>query len=339
MLQQTRVESVIPYYRRWMERFPDVAALARADMDDVLHAWVGLGYYSRARNLHRAAREVRDRFGGDLPSDPAVLRSLPGIGPYSAGAIASIAFGVVTPAVDGNVKRVLARLLDLPAPTATELRRHAAALVDPHRPGDFNQALMELGATICTPRSPDCPACPLLSGCVALARGTVLQRPERMVRPAVPRRVFAVGVVVDAQGRVLVRRRPEEGLLGGLWEFPAMEVGGADGVEEGSRLAVRSATEPWSSHLAGKALDAVHHAFTHFRASYHAYLFVADGSMLETGEGVGRWFSPEGLDGLALPVAQRRIWVRARRALSDARVQAAFAHSLRGPLVNGSVQG
>jgi A/G-specific adenine glycosylase len=338
MLQQTRVESVIPYYRRWMERFPDVAALAGAEVDDVLHAWEGLGYYSRARNLHRAAQEVRDRFAGDLPSDPAALRTLPGIGPYTAGAIGSIAFGVVTPAVDGNVKRVLARLLDLPAPTAAELHRHAAALVDPDEPGDFNQALMELGATVCTPRSPGCTVCPLRSWCLARVRGTVLDRPERPVRSAIPHRAFAVGVVVDADGRVLVRRRPEDGLLGGLWEFPGAEVGGAHSVDAGSRLALHAAMGP-ASHPAGMALDVVHHAFTHFRASYHAYLFVTDRSMPETGRDASRWLSPEGLERLAFPVAQRKIWARARRALSNESVQVASTYATRELRTNGSIQG
>lgn len=338
MLQQTRVESVIPYYKRWMARFPDVVALAAAEVDDVLHAWEGLGYYSRARNLHRAAREVRDRFAGNLPSDPTVLRTLPGIGPYTAGAIASIAFGVVTPAVDGNAKRVLARLLDLPAPTAAELQRHAAALVDSDRPGDFNQALMELGATVCTPRSPRCPACPLRSWCVARARGTVLDRPERAVRRPVPHRAFAVGVVVDADGRVLVRRRPEEGLLGGLWEFPAAEIDEADSVEQGRRLALHAAMGP-GSHLAGMALDVVHHAFTHFRATYHAYLFVADGSMPETGRG-GRWLRPEGFEGLAFPVAQRKIWARTEQALAyDSGREGSAAYALQRSRTNGSVRG
>src|SRR5688572_31827881 len=161
MLQQTRVDAVVPYYRAWMERFPDVRALAAAPLDDVLKSWEGLGYYARARNLHRAALVVRDRMGGELPARASALRELPGFGEYTAGAVASIAFGEAVPAVDGNVRRVLARLYDEPEPTARWLRERAAALVDPARPGDFNQALMELGATVCRPRSPDCARCPL----------------------------------------------------------------------------------------------------------------------------------------------------------------------------------
>ncbi len=157
MLQQTRVETVVPYYRRWLERFPTVRELADAPADDVLKQWEGLGYYSRARNLHQAARLVRERHGGELPSDPQLLRELPGFGAYTVGAVASIAFGRPLPAVDGNVRRVLARLFDVARPTAAWLQAAAARLVPADAPGDFNQALMELGATICTPRVPAAP--------------------------------------------------------------------------------------------------------------------------------------------------------------------------------------
>jgi len=160
MLQQTRVETVIPYYERWVRRFPGWDALAGAEEEEVLGEWTGLGYYRRARNLHRTARVVRERFGGALPEDSEALKRLPGVGEYTAGAVSSIAFGRVVPAVDGNVRRVLCRLFDLEAPTASRLREAAAGLVDPERPGDFNEAMMELGATVCTPRSPGCAGCP-----------------------------------------------------------------------------------------------------------------------------------------------------------------------------------
>lgn len=176
MLQQTRVETARPYYERWLERFPDLDALADAEIDDVLRAWQGLGYYARARNLHRAARMVRERYHGAIPADPAELRRLPGVGAYTAGAVASIAFGAATPAVDGNVRRVVARLHDLEDPTAAQLQTLAVELVPADRPGDFNQALMEIGATVCTPRAPDCDACP--GGCWA-ASGSSPTRPRR----------------------------------------------------------------------------------------------------------------------------------------------------------------
>ena len=160
MLQQTRVDTVIPYYRRWLERFPTVLALADADEEAVLGSWKGLGYYSRARNLHRAAQVVRDGHDGQVPSDPKDLRALPGVGEYTAGAVASIAFDLPEPVVDGNVRRVLARLHDLADPTPAQLRALTTELLDRARPGDFNQGLLELGATVCTPRAPKCGSCP-----------------------------------------------------------------------------------------------------------------------------------------------------------------------------------
>ena len=183
MLQQTRVETVLPYYARWLEQFPTFEALAAASVDDVLRAWKGLGYYARARNLHKAAQVVRDRYQGVLPEDPAELRALPGVGEYTTGALASIVFGVAIPAVDGNVKRVLARLFDEATPSPKWLRAVAGDLVDPERPGDFNEAMMELGATVCTPRAPRCGDCPVRPHCFAYQRDTVLERPSPRRRP------------------------------------------------------------------------------------------------------------------------------------------------------------
>ncbi|MBA3584678.1 MAG: A/G-specific adenine glycosylase, partial [Gemmatimonadetes bacterium] len=217
MLQQTRVETVLPYYERWMKRFPALDDLADADPEDVLRAWSGLGYYARARNLHRAAMTVRERHGAVLPNDAARLRELPGVGAYTAGAVASIAFGRPEPAVDGNARRVLCRLFDLASPSAAELFRRAAALVDPDRPGDFNQALMELGATVCRPRAPRCARCPLARGCRARARGTAEYRPRARSGGPVPAFRVGTAVVVSSRGRFLLGRRPPRGLLGGLW--------------------------------------------------------------------------------------------------------------------------
>jgi A/G-specific adenine glycosylase len=196
MSQQTRVETVVPYYLRWMERFPDPEALAAAEEEEVLRMWQGLGYYSRARNLLQAAREVVQSYEGELPRDPEALRSLPGVGPYTAGAVASIAFGQPEPAVDGNVRRVLSRLMDAPEPSPRELDRWARGMVDPDRPGDFNQALMELGAVVCTPRAPSCSACPVAAHCQAWGAGTVAERPARRARRPVPYLVEVVAVLV-----------------------------------------------------------------------------------------------------------------------------------------------
>ncbi len=316
MLQQTRAGSVVPYYRRWMERFPDVGALADADLEEVLRRWRGLGYYARARNAHRCARRVRDGRGGAFPSSAAELQFLPGIGPYTAAAVASIAFGEAVPAVDGNVRRVVARLFDLPDPSLAEVRDLAAGLMDTARPGDFNEALMELGATVCTPRSPSCGACPVAGGCRARAAGTVAERPRRRRRRPVPTRTWGVLVAVSPRGRTLVVRRPPEGLLGGMWEFPAVEVDGAGGGAEavmgwlGRRAAGEADADARPLRVAEPdaaavvELPPVTHRFSHFTGVYRPCRVAVAG---EWGEGEGRWVTPSGLADLPLPVAQQRI--------------------------------
>ncbi len=228
MLQQTQVATVIPYWERFLQRYPSVEALAEAPLPDVLAAWKGLGYYSRARNLHRAAQEVVARFGGKLPSTAAELLTLPGFGRYTAGAVASIAFGEPAPLVDGNVARVLSRLFEvegLPGERAREARLWALAgeLVQGKRPGDFNQSLMEHGATVCRPESPLCLLCPVREECLAFRHGRVDELPPAKVR-APPRKMTLAVAVWAHEGRLLLARRAEKGLFGGLWELPAAEV-------------------------------------------------------------------------------------------------------------------
>jgi len=223
MLQQTRVETVIPYYERWISRFPDVHALAQAHPDDVLKSWEGLGYYSRARNLHRAAQMVRERHQGDLPGNYQQLNALPGVGAYTAAAVASIAFAEPHAAVDGNVKRVLARIFDVPAPSLAELQSAADKLLDPNRPGAFNQAMMELGATVCLPKGPRCAACPVSGFCQGRQAGRQNELPVKR-NGAAARRIDLHVAIVENQGRVLLRRRGDrESLMAGFWELPARE--------------------------------------------------------------------------------------------------------------------
>lgn len=322
MLQQTRVETVVPFYRAWMHQFPDLERLAAADEASVLLQWKGLGYYRRARNLHALARTLQAS-GGEVPRDPAALRRLPGVGPYTAGAVASIAFQVVTPAVDGNVRRVLARLLDDPRPGAARLEREAGVLVDPDRPGDFNQAMMELGATVCTPRAPRCSACPVVSWCRANRAGTAEERPAPPPRRRLPRLEEVVAVVEDrtSEGgpRILLEPRPVDGLLGGMWQCPSMSH-----EKEGERLAglerlladlaldpppvVRSPPTP---------LPPVPHLFTHRHVTYHPFVVRLDGpSVPRPGTAPGgarRWVAADETEGLPLSRAQERIvasWVR-----------------------------
>ncbi|HZW87811.1 MAG TPA: A/G-specific adenine glycosylase, partial [Myxococcaceae bacterium] len=227
MLQQTQVSVVLPYWTAFLARFPDVAALARASLDEVLAAWRGLGYYARARNLHRAARAVVERHGGRLPDDVEAMRALPGFGRYTVGAVASIAFGRAVPLVDGNVARVLARLFGVEGATGDAAReKHlwalAEALVEGERPGDWNQALMELGATVCRFEQPTCLLCPLRSRCVALSSGKVGDIPAPKV--ATPRRALHLAVAAARRGdEVLLVRRDGTGLFGGLWELPGVE--------------------------------------------------------------------------------------------------------------------
>jgi A/G-specific adenine glycosylase len=224
MLQQTRVETVIPYYERFLSRFPDVRALAHADIDEVLSLWSGLGYYRRARELHRCANEVLDKHEGGFPSNVTDLRALRGIGPYTAGAIASIAFDQPVPLVDGNVARVLARLFAIEKDIKStagmrEAWATAERIVPKDEPGKFNQALMELGATICTPRDPGCLVCPVRQMCQARAVGKERELPIMSAKKASPK-VPMVAVVVEQDGKILFGRRKEGGLFGGLWEPP-----------------------------------------------------------------------------------------------------------------------
>ncbi|HVO17494.1 MAG TPA: A/G-specific adenine glycosylase, partial [Alphaproteobacteria bacterium] len=215
MLQQTTVATVGPYFTAFLERWPDVARLAAAPLDDVLHAWQGLGYYARARNLHRCAAVVARDHGGRFPDTEDALRALPGVGAYTAAAIAAIAFDRPAVVVDGNVERVVARLhaVDAPLPAAKpELRRLAAALTPDARPGDFAQAMMDLGATLCTPRAPRCVLCPLMAGCAARTRGIAEELPRRTAKPEKPTRRGVAFFAVDADGAVLLRRRDESGL-------------------------------------------------------------------------------------------------------------------------------
>jgi A/G-specific adenine glycosylase len=273
MLQQTQVETVQPYYARWMERFPTVQALAAAPQQAVLAVWEGLGYYSRARNLHRAAQKVVAEFDGQLPTTVAELRTLPGIGPYTAAAIASIAFGADVAALDGNVKRVLARVFnyagEVKAPRGeNELRALAQSLLPPGLAGDYNQALMDLGATICTPRAPACLLCPVREWCEAQKLGLQLERPVTAKRAPTPHHVLLVGVV-RKRGRVLVTQRAAAGLLGGLWAFPSVSLD-ADATEP--RALQRGLRQSLGLRVSvGSQTQTLTHAYTHLRVTAHVF--------------------------------------------------------------------
>ncbi|MDA0990218.1 MAG: A/G-specific adenine glycosylase [Verrucomicrobia bacterium] len=273
MLQQTQVDTVMPYFRRFMRRFPSLKSLAQAPEQDVLQLWEGLGYYSRARNLQRAARIIRDDHGGRLPVRAAELMRLPGIGAYTAAAIASITQGEPVPAVDGNVLRVLSRFrasaTDIAQPAA---KREATEFLLPHvatvNPSDFNQALMELGALICRPRNPKCGDCPIATACLARRDNTVDQFPVKTRAAAGPHHDEVAALIIK-RNRVLLCRRPTSGLLGGLWELP----GGRRKPHEGRTAAVQRTVAAKTSLAVrvGPLVSTLRHAYSHFRITLEVY--------------------------------------------------------------------
>lgn len=311
MLQQTQVATVIGFYERWLRRFPTVAALAAADTEDVLRAWEGLGYYSRARNLQRAAQHVVERHGGKLPGAISELLALPGIGRYSAGAIASIAFDQDEPAIDGNIVRVLTRLFALRgdpkrAPLAGHLWQLARELLPPGRAGEFNQALMELGATCCTPRAPTCAACPVRSHCQALRLDQVLELPEAAARPTITEERRALALV-RRQGRLLVARAPATASRwAGMWQFPDVRIDDGASLVPTLEAAIQRATGVRIQ--AGQRVLGVRHQVTRFRIDIDVFACKAIGGRARAVDYAElRWCDVHGLATLPMPAAHRRI--------------------------------
>ncbi|HVU01530.1 MAG TPA: A/G-specific adenine glycosylase [Polyangiaceae bacterium] len=311
MLQQTQVATVRDYYARWMKRFPTVSALAKAEESDVLHAWQGLGYYSRARNLKRGAEAVVERHRGAVPKTVAELLELPGIGPYSAGAISSIAHGERAPIVDGNVVRVLSRLFALrgdpaKAPLEKELWRRAEDLVPSERPGDFNQALMELGATVCTPRSPTCLLCPLRMLCAARRDGIVEELPEipKREKPIPVHR--AAAVVTRGEKVLVVQLRADAPRWAGMWQFPNADVAKGETPEAAAARSVREMTGLVVP--VGERLTTVRHSVTRYRITLDVHRSASSrGRPKPVIVSAAEWKTLEELDDLALPSAHRRI--------------------------------
>lgn len=274
MLQQTRVDQVIGYYQRFLRRFPSIRALAAAKPDDVLKAWEGLGYYTRARQLQAAAKKIVADHGGRFPRDMEAIRALPGVGPYTAAAIGSLAFGHDAAVVDGNVIRVLTRLFAIAEDTGKPAARRALqALADDLLPrgraGAFNEALMELGATVCTPRAPRCDACPERAHCDAFAAGTPTAYPRKARKSPVPHKHVGAGVVIDARGRFLIAQRKETSMLGGMWEFPG---GTREPGETNEQCIARELKEELGVDVeVGPHLITVPHAFSHFTMDLHAH--------------------------------------------------------------------
>ena len=274
MLQQTRVDQVEPYFHRWLEKFPTLESLAAAPPDDVLKLWEGLGYYSRARRAHETAKLLVHERGGKFPGTLEGLLALPGVGPYSAAAIGSIAFGLDAAVVDGNVARVLSRVfaigLNVKSPAGKrQIQKMASELLPPGHAGDFNEAMMELGATVCTPRNPNCHVCPLKKICVAATCGTQGKFPMKMAAKKIPHKHVGAAVITDSRGHHLIAKRNQTDMLGGLWEFPG---GKQESGETMKECIVREIREELGVEIAvGAQIVVVRHAFSHFTMDLHAH--------------------------------------------------------------------
>lgn len=313
MLQQTQVTTVIPYYERFLAAYPTVFDLAAAERDSVLKMWEGLGYYSRARNLHRAAKIVAEEYGGEFPNTAEALQELPGIGRYTAGAIASIAFDESAPVLDGNVIRVFARLFDISedvsqTKTKNDLWNIAEVLVPAKNPGDYNQALMELGRTVCKPRNPLCEECPIRDYCRAYAENLQNERPVKKKRAPTPHYDVTAGLIRNGDGQLLIAKRLDDALLGGLWEFP----GGKQ--EDGESLPECLARE-LQEELAivvevGAFFVKVKHAYTHFKITLHVFecTFLPEGGAPQAIECADwRWIAEDELEQYAFSAADRQV--------------------------------
>jgi len=328
MLQQTQVTTVLPYFERWMQRFPTVADLADAEEADVLQVWAGLGYYSRARALLRGAREVVARNRGKVPRRVEELKALPGIGPYTAGAIASIAFGLREPVVDGNVIRVLCRIFGLrgnpaAAPLRAELWRLAGLLVPPRAPGDFNSALMELGATICRPGKPDCHRCPVRALCAAHAAGVEEDLPELPKSPAAESLRMAAAVIERGDRILLVRRGPGA-CWAGLWQFPALEIGAGEDSRVALRRHLREALA--IEALPERAIAIIRHGVTRYRVTLTAYRCQVERDQPKpVGYVACDWVPKDEIISRGLPSAHRRIAERIERGEEESQLELGYA--------------
>ena len=313
MLQQTRVDTVIPYFQRWMVRFPTLIDLAKATEQEVLQIWEGLGYYSRARNLHHAAGIIVHEYDGQLPQERRLLEKLHGIGSYTAGAITSIAFGQNEIALDGNIRRVLSRLFDVKhLARSPEGERQLSQLANQHLPsgqaGDFNQALMDLGATICTPRAPGCSLCPLKDLCRANDLGIQEERPIKLKRPPIPH-LTVTAAVIHRNGNILLAQRPPNGLLGGLWEFPGGKVEPGEELDAALR---REISEELGVKISiEESCGKYRHAYTHYKVTLYAfYCQLIDGEPQALEASELRWVTRDQLADFPMGKIDRQISLR-----------------------------
>lgn len=311
MLQQTRVDQATPYFKRFIEHFPSVQDLAEADQQEVLKIWEGLGYYSRARHLHAAAQLVMDEFDGVVPDNWDDITELKGVGPYTASAILSIAYQKKHAVVDGNVIRVLSRYLGIEddvrsTKTKNAIQEAADELISEERPGDFNQALMELGATVCTPSNPDCGECPLQASCVAYRTIKTDEIPYKSPSKKRPHHQIGVGIIMNENDEVLIALRPEDAMLGGLWEFPG---GKQKDDEEMEETVIRELKEELSVDVSiNKPFMKLNHAYSHFKITMHAYLCeLENGTPEPQSSQKVRWIAIDELEDYPFPKANRKL--------------------------------
>ena len=311
MLQQTRVDTVIPYYQRWMEAFPDVKSLAEADQQKVLKVWEGLGYYSRARNAHQAAQSIVSEYGGTFPDKPDQIAKLRGIGPYTTAAISSIAFDQDLAVVDGNVIRVLSRYFhieeDIRRPKVVKEIQHLAdSILLKGDSGRFNQAMMELGATVCKPKQPLCLECPISSHCLAFREASVERLPYKSPAKKIPHHTISVGIILNEKGNILIAQRPEKAMLGGLWEFPGGKVETGEKPEE---ALVRELREEIGVDVEiVEFFHSLDHTYSHFKITLMAWIVkIVEGEPKPNSAQGIRWVNPAELVDYPFPKANRQL--------------------------------
>ena len=311
LLQQTRVDQGLAYYEAFASNYPTVQDLASAPLDDILRLWEGLGYYARARNFHAGAKQIVRDHGGNMPASYDDWLGIPGVGPYTAAAVTSIGMGLPHAVVDGNVVRVLSRLFAIGDDvTQGRVRRNlqatADAVLDESAPGTHNEAMMELGAVLCTPVRPSCSQCPVRTYCLAFAEGTPESYPRKKKKAPVPHHTIVVGIIQDDQGRYLVQRRPEDAMLGGLWEFPGDKCEPGEALEEALMREIRE--EVGADVIVGPPECAIKHAYSHFRITMHAFhcRLSPDSPAPQTALPMD-WVGPDKLHALAFPRANRKL--------------------------------
>ena len=308
MLQQTRVETVLPYYKAWMKKFGTIKRLARASNDQVLMLWEGMGYYSRARNLRLAAQEIVRNYNGKIPCSYEALLQLPGIGKYTAGAVVSIAFNERVPAIDGNVRRVLSRLFCLPPSSSKDktYREFAMDLMGTAPPSEFNQAMMEIGALICVAKNPRCPVCPVRFSCKAYSRGVQFRFPARRISKKIEEIEVVLGIIIN-NGVVYIQKRPPQGLFAGLWEFPGGKVELGESPEKALHRELKEELGINSVRIFGYG-EAVRHNYTRFRVKLHPFICLAQRRFSpKSKKREFRWILRNELKNYAFPAANRKI--------------------------------